>query len=110
MRMIYSYLLVVLLAEPAYTQNDWPMISRGPQRTLWANNEWSLTPQFDNIAIFDGVDGRSLAVKGNTLYAGQSTEPNTIVAVDIETGTEFWSFEIDSSGGVSDVRPLYRIQ
>ena len=92
-------LLMTLCFLPVHAALDWPMVSGGSHRTAWAENEWSLAPPFDEMDIFTEVYGRALATKGDTLYVGQSTSPNTVAAVDIESGTLFWTFEIDSSGG-----------
>ena len=91
-------LMSLLCVFPIMAHGDWPMVNGGTHRTSWANDEWSLRLPFDETFSYSS-NGQMLAVKGDTLYIGRSTSPNSVLAVDLESGLEFWTFEIDSSGG-----------
>ncbi len=93
-RLVLMSLLCVFAFE-AY--GDWPMVNGGMHRTSWAHEEGELRPPFDETFTYS-CDGQMLAVKGDTLYIGRSTGPNSVVAVDLESGLEFWTFEIEGSG------------
>ncbi len=100
MRNIFFFLLFLSFTfTEIFAQFNWPMVNGGPTLSSYAKEETELKPPLRvdrNIAI---TKSQYFSVKDDLLIIGKSSTPNSIVAVNLSTGSEIWSFEIPNTAG-----------
>lgn len=98
-RVIFSLLICqLLLFVELPAQLDWKMSNANKERTSCSKNENILAPPFDKSETY-WYWTESHTFYDNTLYMGENSWFNKIIAVDYSTMDLLWSFDIDSSGG-----------
>lgn len=97
-----SFLILFSFLNFSFFAQDWPMVGANKERTSWNSSETELYPPFKFTDLFP-LNASFISTYDGILYLAES--PNIIRAVDSETLSELWSFEIDSVGGGIGVQP-----
>lgn len=106
-------LLLTCTAIPAImasdgASGDWPMGSRDPSRSNFAEEEHILSPPLMlkwTHELNYTVD--AITVAANRIYAGVGGTPNLVVCFDIADGREIWRYEVQGSTSANDIPPTY---
>lgn len=106
-------LLLVCPVSPAImalnaTSGDWPMGSRDPSRSNFAETESLLSPPLMlkwSHKLNYTVD--AITVAAGRIFAGVGGAPNLVVCFDVTDGREIWTYEVQGSTSANDIPPTY---
>ena len=98
---------VVMLSCQLLAQNQqWPMVNSDKGRCSWASFETLLYPPLHEVASyevknsFSYIDG--LTLYNNLLCISLEEDPNTLEALDLQTGDTLWTFQVPGTSGAND--------
>lgn len=96
--------LIFITVTVLVRAQDWPMINGNMERTSLTT---SLTPQppLEIANRMSNIKATQFSVHQGILYSARGGEPNSVAAVDLETGEDIWGFDIPGSRGANDNIP-----